>query len=183
MGINKIKILILKNLRFFNISSKGQFFSPDILIALLVFLMGLFLFINSSTFVFSQVNLFESRNNVDNIAHSTIDSLVKTSGSPVNWNNKELDEINFFGLAKSENIIDKNKILSLIFYLDNNYEITKERLGLGEYDFYLRVVGFDREIKLKSINFVSTPKSELVYSRIVYFDGEQVLLEGVVIDG
>jgi hypothetical protein len=164
------------------INSKGQFFSPDILIAVLVFLLSIFLFLNASTFVFSQVNLYQYRTSVDEIAHATMNSLVSSGGVPVNWNTKDIENIRFFGIAKSDNILDKNKTLTLIDHLDNNYIETKKILGLGSFDFKLNIINKNGSVIYESnVTTEKNIENELIYSRRAILDGEIVLIEGVVL--
>jgi hypothetical protein len=161
------------------LNQKGQFFSPDLIIATLLFVVGLVIFIVVSAFVFDQVNLFWYNTVIDETAHAAIDSVVNSKGIPANWNTKSLNEIDFFGIAKSNNVIDENKLSSLIYFLDNNYLITKEMLGLGKFDFKLRIIDFNGIVKYEtSQNF--SDKDQFVYSRLLMIDNTYIIFEGVV---
>ncbi len=161
------------------LNQKGQFFSPDLIIATLLFVVGLVIFIVVSMFIFNQVNLFLYSTTVNEIAHSSIDSIINSKGIPVNWNTKSLEEISFFGITKSNNVIDENKLLTLIYFLDNNYLQTKEMLGLGKFDFKLIIIDFNGSVKYETVqNFEN--KNQFIYSRILKLNSKQVTLQGVV---
>lgn len=59
------------------VNYKGQFFSPDLLIAVLIFIFGLFMFSGASIFIFSQINEFIFRVNIDEISNASLNNLVK----------------------------------------------------------------------------------------------------------
>ncbi len=174
-----ISYMLKKILKIFKINKRGQFFSPDLMIATLIFVFSLIMFISSSTFIFNQVNYFTFISVVDEAAHNSLESIIKSEGLPVNWNTKEIDEIRFFGIAKENNVIDENKLISLINHLDNNYETTKEMLGMGKFDFKLRVIDFNGSTKYESVN-VTDNVNQFTYSRIVFLNNKQVILQGVV---
>lgn len=162
------------------VNYKGQFFSPDLLIAVLIFIFGLFMFSGASIFIFSQINEFIFRVNIDEISNASLNNLVKSEGIPVNWQTKEIDEVNFFGLSNSLNVIDESKLISLIAFLDNNYLIAKEKLGFGKLDFKLRLIDSEGVVKYQSSKEILTP-NVFSYSRIVYLNDNLFILEGVVL--
>ena len=98
----------------------GQFFSPDLIIAIIVFVAGLGLFFMMSNVVFSRVFFFEERAFLDETAHIIMNNLVSQQGVPFNWENKNLEDVNSFGLVIKNNEIKTEKISKLIYYLDNN---------------------------------------------------------------
>ena len=165
-----------------NINSKGQFFSPDLVIAVLIFVICLSFFFIGSDSVFRSVSLSESKNKADEVIHSTMNVLVYSSGQPVNWETKTIDEIVFFGLVSEENIVSEQKLLALVNHLDNNYLIAKEKIGFGPYSFKIQL--FDSSGFLlshySSSNTFTDSEFELNYDRIVLFNGELCTLRGVI---
>ncbi len=164
------------------ISQKGQFFSPDLIIAVGVFIFTLALFFTSSNSVFARVGLVTDQKAADEVIHSVLNSLVFSSGSPVDWESRTLSDVNSFGLAKSSNILDENKFSALISDLNNpsTYLQTKTKLGLGEYDFYLRLVDRGNSEVLGGGKVSQNPRVKLLYERIVLYNSRQLVLQGVI---
>jgi len=163
-----------------SVNEKGQVFSPDILVAVIIFLAALVFFYIGSNSIFAQEDLFELRSEVDEVLHSTMNSLVFSQGKPVNWDEGPVQNTSFFGLADERNIVDQNKIVTLINFLDNNYLYTKERLGIGKFSFKLRVIDFNGSILYSSTRTFTNTRLEQGLRRIVSLNGTQVTLEGVV---
>jgi hypothetical protein len=168
------------------LSERGQFFSPDLIIAFSVFIFGLILFFSASNSIFSQVDLLDERKSSDEVAHAVLNSLVLSSGEPSNWDLFEFGDVNAYGLSYSPNMLDKSKVTKLLEDLNgSNYFSIKEKLGFGPYDFYLRLIDSSGSVVFDG-NFlqggviVLDPNLKLVYQRIVYYEGEQVVLEGIV---
>lgn len=165
----------------------GQFFSPDLVIAVGVFVFGLVLFFSASNSVFAQAELFDSRKQADEVAHSVLNSLVLSPGYPNDWQNYSLEDINSIGLASSPNMLDSNKTITLINWLNNSssYSEIKKLVGLGPYDISLKITAANGEAIFDSIllsgGVISTdPQLKIVYQRIAYYDNESVLLTIIV---
>ena len=164
-------------------NTKGQFFSPDLVIAIGIFIFTLALFWVASNAIFGQIDLFNNRIETDEIAHLILNSLVLSSGQPNNWENYALDDINSFGLVHSNNILDSNKIISLVGLLNSSdYDVVKKKLGAGRYALQLNVLDSSGGIilvpsSLSGGQIVSEPIIKVTYNRIVYFNSEQVLLQ------
>lgn len=168
-------------------NSRGQFFSPDLIVALGVFVFALIIFFSASASLFSQSNIYEDRKGIDEAAHKTVDLLVLSPGSPSNWENLPLSGAYSIGLALSNNSISAAKAVFLIRQLNDpaGYLVLKDKLGLGPYDFYLRIL--DSEGAVISSNNVSLaggvvssdPKLTFSYKREVIFGGAPAVLEAV----
>lgn len=162
---------------------KGQFFSPDLIIAIGIFIFSLVLFWTASNVIFEQVDLFNSRIESDGIAHALLNSLVLSAGQPENWENYALSDVNSFGLVHSNNVLDANKVGTLINLLNSNdYESVKYKLGAGKYSLQLNVLNSNEEIisSLSGGQVVVEPILKATYNRIVYYNKEQVLLQAVL---
>jgi len=108
---------------------KGQIWSLDFAASLTVFLMVLLpLF-----FVWNYVNFQNQHeatlNEMERRALSISDALIRTGGSPSDWDSANVKSI---GLASSDNVLDPAKVSEMF---SMNYNKTKAMLG-GEYDFY-----------------------------------------------
>ncbi|MFA5931467.1 MAG: hypothetical protein WC821_04110 [archaeon] len=169
------------------LGDRGQFFSPDLVIAVGVFVFGLMLFFSASNSVFAQAELFDSRKQADEVAHSVLNSLILSPGYPNDWQKYSLDDINSIGLASTPNMIDSNKTITLINWLNNTstYSSLKQKLGLGPYDIFLKISTASGETIFDSISLgggviASDPQLKIVYSRIVYYNNESVMLNIIV---
>jgi hypothetical protein len=162
------------------VNVRGQIFSPDIIFAVLVFLAALVLFNIASSSVLAQEDLFELRSEADEVLHATMNSLVLSSGRPNDWDVNYLHEISFFGLAKERNVLDRNKIITVINFLDNNYSLAKENLGVGKFAFKLKLIDFNGSVLYSSTRVFSNTKLEQGSSRVVSVDGTQMILEGII---
>ena len=167
-------------------NTKGQFFSPDLIIAIGIFIFSLVLFWAASNAVFAQIDLFNSRIEADEIAHSLLNSLVLSPGKPINWETYSLSDINSFGLVHENNIIDANKIVSLVNLLNSSeYALVKYKLGAGIYELQLSVLDSKGDVvlipsSLLGGQIVTEPVLKVTYNRIVYYNGEQALLQAVL---
>ena len=101
------------------LNSRGQFFSPDLVIALGVFVFALIVFFTASTSIFSQSALYDERKDVDEIAHMVLNSLVLSSGDPSNWENLPISSAFSIGLVSSNNEISQGKISFLVEKLND----------------------------------------------------------------
>jgi hypothetical protein len=160
----------------------GQFFSPDLIIAVGVFIFSMILFFSASNSIFSQTQLVDERKQADEVAHSFLNSLVLSPGYPTSWNTMNISDINSIGLAIQDNYLDENKVLTLINDLNSSqtYSQVKQKMGLGPYSVYLRLVNSEGSEVLGSGIVETTPKLKLFYERIVYYDSKQLILQAIV---
>ena len=171
------------NLSKFRFGARGQFFSPDLLVAIGIFLFSLAFFWAGSNFIFEETSLFNSRIESDEIAHAILNKLVLSSGEPINWESKELVDVNSFGLVHSNNVWDLDKTITLINSLNSSedYDLVRYKIGAGKYDLELSVVDSKNEVISNPIPLVGgrvviEPILKATHTRIVYYDGEEVLL-------
>ena len=175
-----VRISRLRKNDVMQLSERGQVFSPDVLIAVVIFMATLVFFYIGSNAIFAQEDLFELRGEADEVLHATMNSLVFSQGKPISWDEGEVQNVSIFGLAVERNIIDENKVITLINHLDNNYAYTKEKLGIGKFSFKLRVIDFNGSILYSSNRVFADTRIEQGLRRIVSLNGTQVTLEGVV---
>lgn len=81
---------------------------------------------------------------------SATDSLILGKGYPENWNSSNVEVL---GLASSPNRLDENKIES---FLNLGYEEIKQKLGIGNKDFYLEIKNENGKI-IKKGGFIREP--------------------------
>jgi hypothetical protein len=164
-------------------NNKGQFFSQDVIVAVVIFVFSIMFFMIASQSVYSQATIVDARNNFDESAHVLLSLLVEHPGSPSGWEFRELFDVNSFGLAKTSNVLDEKKVEMLFYYLDNNYDFMKLQLGANNFD--LNIVLTDSEGNLissagrETVNY----STKLIYERTVYYGGDTAILKGVVTVG
>ena len=174
----------MKGKKFIN--SRGQFFSPDLVIALGVFIFALIVFFTTSTSIFNQSALYDERKNADEVSHMVLNSFVLSGGDPTNWENTPILQSKSIGLVSSNNVIVPGKILVLVNDLNNeaDYSLVKEKLGLGPYNLHLRLLNSRGEVISYAGNLLdggfnsSDSKFSLTFKRFVVFEGEPAVLEG-----
>ena len=151
----------------------GQFFSPDLIVAVLIFLTILFFFFNASDAIFARVELSENLIEADEIAHNTMNVFIY-------WETKTFDQATVIGLALKRNVVDENKLIKLIYFLDTEYILAKEKLGLGKNEFKLELVNFDGNVLHSSNKTFGATNYKLGYERIVLFNDQQAILRGII---
>lgn len=162
----------------FLLGKKGQFFSPDMIIAIFIFVVAISFFFISSENIYQQIALFEERKKIDEIAHSTMNFLVYSQGVPNNWEYYSLDDINFFGLVKERNVLSEKKLSALLNYLDQNYLLSKEKLGLSSFNFKLLIIDSENNIIFSKGSGNENSKNVLKYDRVVIYNNELAIMRG-----
>jgi hypothetical protein len=160
-------------------NNKGQFFSPDLIIAIIIFVFALLVFFMATDLIFINVSDIEKRKLVDDASYSTMHLLVNSSGKPVNWEIKDFDSIELFGLINKNNEINNYKLNKFIYHLQNNYNSSKQLLGLNRYDFQLQLIDSNGDIIIDSTN-TSTKNSKVIFDRIVLYNNKTTTLRGVI---
>jgi hypothetical protein len=161
-------------------NNRGQFFSPDLIIAVLVFMIALGLFFVSSDAIFNIVFNSDAKNIANEKIHASVNSLLYSSGEPVDWHVKNIDDINFFGLALEKNVLSEEKILALTEFIDANNIVTREKLGFGKYSIKIKLIDSSGVTIMESTSpFVNT-LFELNYDRIVLVNNELMILRSVI---
>lgn len=116
-------------------NKKGQFFSYDAIVAGVLFILLLTILYNywNSLRTAVSVRIDDS----SRIALS-VSNVLLTPGYPLDWNSSNFNQI---GLAEDYNTIKLSEAkvsnLSLISYV--NYELMKEKLGVGPYEIYIKI--------------------------------------------
>ncbi|MDD3159794.1 MAG: hypothetical protein PHQ98_02405 [Candidatus ainarchaeum sp.] len=165
------------------LNAKGQFFSQDLILGIFFFLIVLTLFFVFSQNVSSTISYYNSSEKLNSTITNVNSTLILTPGVPSNWQEDRifLDDINFFGLAYSKNILTEQKILKLAKYLDENYTLTKEKLGLGKYDFMFELTNLSTN-KIEVTSGIISPNatSKIYNERIVIFNDSIYLFKGII---
>ena len=107
------------------------------------------------------------------------DSLVKTTGDPVNWfEASQVTDANTYqiGLAKDENVLDRNRLNK---FNETDMDTLKTVLGLMKEDFELTVIAnwtTDPVIQYNVSGLNRSTSRVFVVERVVLLDGDRTLL-------
>ena len=175
------KLNICKKLNCLN--TKGQFFSQDLILGIFFFLIVLTLFFIFSQNVSSTISYYNSSEKLTSTINNVDSILILTPWLPSNWQEERisLNDINFFGLAYSKNMLNEEKVLRLAKYIDENYILTKEKLGLGKYDFMFELINLStNKIEVTSGVISSNATSKIYNERIVVFNDSIYLFKGII---
>lgn len=171
-------------------SERGQFFTPDLIVAAGVFVFSLTIFFTVSASVSSQQALVEKNSDAGIVIHNVTESLLLSGGSPNNWDSLSLSDTNSIGLAVSSNVLDSNKVraLAIFFNSADTYLVGKKILGTGPFDIYLRLLDAQGSAvtidgtQISSGVVASNAKIKLSSRRLVWVSGGAAFLE-VTISG
>jgi len=160
---------------------RGQFFFPDIIMAVVIFLAALMFFFIASDFIFRQVELSSSTNEINELSYQAMSVLVSTPGYPQNWSKYTTSaDVNSFGIASSKNVVDSYKLGRLLALLSTDYSATKQKLGFGYYDFSLELVDLNGSTVFSGGQVSSGYTKKLVFDRLVSYQGTEAILRGIV---
>ena len=163
------------------LNNKGQFFSPDLIIAIGVFIFALILFFSASNAVFYQTDLVNERKDSDETAHATLNALLLSSGQPKDWESASFSDINVYGLVTKNNFIEEKKLVALMSDLNSSdYVNAKIKLGFGPYDIYLRLLDSSGAEIVGAGNIAFNPKLKLIYERVAFYESNQVIVQEIV---
>lgn len=127
--------------------SKGQLFSGDIAIAMMVFLFSLAMVFFLWNDVTDDINRAENLRRMEKIGSEAIEQLIRTPGIPEDWN---YFTVEVPGLASDDRVINESKALAFIDLMDStnstHYSANVHKMGLAEYDFYLNVTDLQGDV-------------------------------------
>jgi len=107
-------------------------FSIDFVVGLSIFIVAILLISPMWQSMNTQAENLERSRDMQATAASATDILLRTTGSPPQWNNTYVKSI---GLIDSdERVLDANKSRYLFLYIESNYSDAKWRLGAGAYE-------------------------------------------------
>ncbi len=101
-------------------------------------------------------------------ANYALDRLVKTKGSPENWEELPIEQVESIGLASKDREIDQKKLSTFINLSNTNYDEVTHMLNLEGYDFYFRFEGADT---METITDPTSNATEVVVQRVVLYKG------------
>ena len=121
---------------------KGQMWSMDFIISFIMFFMAVVLVLFAWDYATTENYEQMLFNDMQSTGLIVSDVLVRTSGSPQDWNMTAMA----IGLASEENTIDENKLRNFVFYMD--YNDSRRIMGMGSYEYYFIMKNLDNQTML-----------------------------------
>ncbi len=122
------------------VDERGQGLLLDFTVGLMIFLVAWF-YLGSQ---FDSKLAAASKENETGImklrADFALDTLVKTRGGPQDWETGDINSLVFPGLAQRDRELSQAK-LSAFSNMSSGYSQLKDRMGIGEYDFFFSYKG------------------------------------------
>ena len=163
-----------------HLNKKGQGIAIDFLFAILIFLLVL----NASMALIDSTNATAADKNLlgelQASASQAIDRLVRTEGTPKDWQNKSIGETVLIGLAKRDRVLDGDKVKKFVEWAEDysdttgDYNRIKTQL-LSGYDFHFKIGDF--EAPSENQPEIWNRMTAVRVKRIVNFNGEEAIAE------
>ena len=149
-----IKTYLLRTMMEKSLSLKGQFFSADVMLSILLFLGILTSFFATHAYVNRTIENQEVKNDMTQIASFLSSSFVETGGYPDNWETFKKDDLlkdkgdkdkkYVFAIGLSKNADGWNlnqKKIDKFVELNSSYDFLKDTLGVkgAGYEFYVSI--------------------------------------------
>ena len=151
--------------------SRGQATLIDILFGSFIFILLFTAMISFFSENYSNTQTQQLQTDLESKAFEVTDQLIRFEGLPANWEtNSTINDVNLFGIASRDRVIDENKLSKLSSFAIADYNKVKQKLNIGQYDFILDLTGTD------SISIGINPASNatiVVVRRIVYYKGAE----------
>lgn len=175
-----------------NIGKRGQGIAMDFLFAVIVFMLVL----GATTVLIDNnaISALEKRraNELNAKASQTMDMLVRTTGLPNNWEEKNIDQVTAIGLAKRDRVLEQAKVGKFRKWIQTydspEYKNVKSLLLIG-YDYYFKMTDsaghqlYIDDDPLKPIQSDEPPDSRwdnmiaVNVKRVVNFNGGEAIAE------
>ena len=154
--------------------NRGQIFSTDLLIALVVFILILGMFTTVRTFSKNRLEENMMGQELETICYTAADTLVKTPGHPVNWeDDPNSPATTSIGLVKTDRVLDEGKLMALKEMAPGRL---RETLRTGGNNVSIAVKGLGGEVIVQVGDHVEGP-SAIMSRRIVTYNGTIASLE------
>jgi hypothetical protein len=112
---------------------KGQIWSTDLAISIIVFLSILSVFLLSWNYIGYEVQSSSQLIEMEGTALSVSDALIRSRGQPGDW---DVSSVYVMGLAEEEGILNATKV-GMISSMD--YQKASALMGLGRYYFHIEI--------------------------------------------
>ena len=151
--------------------SKAQLVMSDFLIGIVI----LFIIIALSALAWNKtvenLKLKEERSEMESLAISITDQLIRDFGIPGDWNETNVMSI---GLAEEDNVLDPEKVST---FTNLEKDGTKTLLGIRNYDFIFRLRDSDENILLEYGDVPINAKDVVIIRRLVLYEGQPTIMD------
>lgn len=156
--------------------TKGQIFSADAIIGLLVFMLALSIVF----YYFSQISQREIAFNegfeLKDSAFSALSMVVETGGVPENWALIDGTGVKSFGIAQRRGVIDHSKLSSLCNFMDIDYNGARKILGLQKFDAMISASDLNGDSIVSCGGVSAGKRSSFKTSRLSLINGRPCLV-------
>ncbi|MEW6528860.1 MAG: hypothetical protein AB1391_03155 [Candidatus Micrarchaeota archaeon] len=154
--------------------SKGQLSVLDALIGMIglmiIILTGFILF----SMAYSNISTFQKEKNIELRSFYATEQLL-SAGDPHNWNFLSLEEVNNFGMAEQNGVLDIRKITALNSSFVQNYSFVVNRLGLSEHNISIVISDYYTNLPIYSIGSANSTNL-LSFQRISTINNSPVIV-------
>lgn len=116
---------------------RAQMWSMDFVISAVMFFVSVVLILFAWNYVTTENYEQMVFNDMQNTGLIVSDVLVRTEGSPPDWNTTALA----IGLASDDNVIDENKLRNFMDYM--SYNESKRIMGIRNFEYYFTMKNLD----------------------------------------
>ncbi len=147
---------------------QGQVSMPDVLFASILFMVLLAGMLYYANLLQSQGQTFTTRHYLDVTTANVMEYIIKSPGTPVNWEAGSWDSVTQIGLAQKDRVLSPTKVLTFINKGNTDYDSTKSKLNIAYYEFYAE---FSGGVNLTTGQIPPNTKSTSVVERFVTING------------
>lgn len=159
---------------------KAQVWSLDFALSLLIFMSALFAVVFAWNYISANTMETQEMHELQLKALTLSDSLIRTKGIPLDWNESTAQVI---GLAAEENVLNVTKVQYFVNMSSDDYDSLKGLLDIGFYDFYLEVVDLNGTV-YKNTTTPVDPDSPIIIpiERYAMYNGRIAKVKFVIWD-
>jgi len=122
--------------------SRGQAVIIDFSVALMLFILMWFFITSQFNAQFADAIHSQSVDSMRLKADYTLETLVKSPGTPSNWENHSPADVNSIGLAVRDREISEEKLTAFSNF-SGSYDELRQKMGIGDVDFFFTFDGVD----------------------------------------
>lgn len=148
----------------------GQVSMPDVLFASILFMILLAGMLYYANLLQSQGENFTTRHYLDVTTANVAEYIIKSPGTPINWESTEWESVTQIGLAQKDRVLSPTKVLAFVNNGNTDYNTTKSKLNIAYYEFYAEFTG---GVNLTTGQIPPNTKSASVVERFVTINGAE----------
>ncbi|MDO8647131.1 MAG: hypothetical protein Q7R70_01815 [Candidatus Diapherotrites archaeon] len=155
---------------------KGQIFSADALLGMIVFLFALSIVFYYFGQISERDRAFTESFEMKTIAFNSLSSLVETKGAPENWEFAEIQDAKSFGVSSERNVLSPEKLEKFGEFTLQDANSVRKTLGLGKYDFSFKISDFNGIEVFLASSSNSSKSVSFKTSRISLYNGSPAIV-------